>query len=439
MNPVASIALVLVLLGGLMLGVRALQASGRVGPEMGRKLVHLGMGTVCLAFPWIFNSPAPVWALALVSAGGLTAVRLAPALQARLGGVLGGVQRHSLGELYFPFAVALVFTLPRQDLAAYCGPVAILTYADAAGALVGQRWGRRRYPAVESTKSLEGSAAVFGVTCFAVTLVLVLLSSVGWGAALLIGFTLGLFASLVEAVSWRGLDNLLVPVVAYAQLRIYPTMPWRDLAGCAVVMIALAVYMLNWRRNLLDTSARLGTALAMYLFWSLGDWRWLVAPAVLLASLTRLMPTVPGGPERHNLAAVVCVGSSALAWAVANAIEPHPRWLWLYTLAMAAQQGIVALVRFSQGRPHWPRWAWWAVATVQAAGVQTIAFLVANGAAALPVRDAAIGAVALALALAGFAVWDRNLALPDDLNGRWWRQGITAALASTAGFVLIGP
>lgn len=413
--------------------VRGLQVRGTLGSEVARKAVHLGMGTVCLGFPWIFSAPEPVWVLALLAGAALGAVRMVPGLRARFGGVLGGVERASLGEIYFPFSVALVFTLAKGDRAIFCAAVAILTYADAAGALVGQRWGRTRYPAVESTKSLEGSAAVLLVTWFCVVAILVGLEGMAWPRAVLMGGIVGLFAALVEAVSWRGLDNLLLPVVALAQLRVYANLAAPDLAGRAGVMVLLAIFMLNWRRHLLDSSARLAAALAIYLFWALGDWRWLAAPVALLASYGRLMPTVPGGPPRHNLAAVVCIASAGTAWAVAQAWTQDSVWLKLYTLGFATQQAIIAAVRFSQGRPQWQAWQWWIIATAQAGAVQGAGFVAANGLAALSVTEFAWAMAILGSALACFMPWDRQLRLPDDLNARWWRQGLVAVLAPLVG------
>jgi hypothetical protein len=39
------------------------------------------------------------------------------------------------------------------------------------------------------------------------------------------------------------------------------------------------------------------------------------------------------------------------------------------------------------------------------------------------------------VALAAFMAWDRRLQLPEDVNARWWRQGIIAGLAPAVGFV----
>ena len=440
MNPGAGIALVLAALGALMLGVRGLQRTGAAGPEMARKLVHMGMGTICLAFPWLFREAWPVWLLAGLAVGALGAVRGVPALRARFGSVLGGVGRASWGELYFPVGVAFVFALAGGRARFFCVPVAILTFADAAGALVGQRWGRNRYEAVESTKSVEGSTAVFGVTWACVTGGLAVFTDLPWAHLWLAGLGLGLFAMLVEAVSWRGLDNLLLPLAALAQLKVMARLGPADLAARVVVLGAFTLFMLIWRRrSLLDDSARLGAALAAYLFWAVGGWQWLIAPAVLMVSYARLMPTIPGGPPRHNLVAVICIASAGLPWMLAQALAPEPRWLWLFTLGLAAQQAIIAAVRFSQGRPRWRPGQWWLVAVLQAGATQGVAFAAINGLTAVPPATLLAGAGALAAALAVFMVWDPRLSLPDDLNARWWRQGLTAVLASLAGFVAMQP
>lgn len=438
MSAAAGIALVLGALAALMMVVRAGQRHGAAGPELSRKLVHLGMGTICLAFPWLFTAAWPVWLLAGLAVAALAAVRLVPVLRSQFGGVLGGVERVSWGELYFPVGVALVFTLAAGRREFFCISVAILTFADAAGALVGQRWGRTRYEAVESTKSVEGSAAVLLVTWACVTGGLAVFTDFPWAHRWAAGLGLGLFAMLVEAVSWRGLDNLLLPLAAVAQLKVMAQLRPADLVVRVLVLAVLAGFMLVWRRrSLLDDSARLGAALAAFLFWAVGGWPWLVAPAVLLVSYARLMPTIPGGPPRHNLAAIICVGSAGLPWVLAQSFAPSPVWLWLFTLGLATQQAMIAAVRFSQGRPRWRPVQWWFAAVVQALAVQGTAYLAVNGWSAVPGGRLAAGAAVSGAALALFMMREPRLSLPDDLNARWWRQGLAAVLASVAGLVAV--
>ena len=72
-------------LGGLMAGLRAAQAVRSPHPELVRKLMHMGMGVVMAALPWLFDAAWPVWVLTAASMGMLFSVRFVPALRNRLG------------------------------------------------------------------------------------------------------------------------------------------------------------------------------------------------------------------------------------------------------------------------------------------------------------------------------------------------------------------
>src|SRR5512142_3371988 len=102
-------------LSALLGGLRLLQRRWAIDAEVSRKAVHVGMGLTCAALPWLFDAAWPVWLLAAVAGAALLAIRLVPALRAAVGGVLGGVERQSWGELWFPVGVAAVFTLARGD------------------------------------------------------------------------------------------------------------------------------------------------------------------------------------------------------------------------------------------------------------------------------------------------------------------------------------
>jgi phytol kinase len=219
MSPTGAMAAVMAALGGFMLGVRSLQMRSVVGPELGRKLVHAGMGVIALSFPWIFRDSRPVWALAALSIGILCAVRLVPPLTRRFGAVLGGVDRASLGEIFFPLGIACAFALAQGEPAPFCGAISVLAFADTAGALVGSRWGRMRYSVFGNRKSGEGSAAVWiaSAACIAAASALPPTRVFASGIAAALG--MGLAAMLVEAVSSFGLDNLLLPVVVVELMR----------------------------------------------------------------------------------------------------------------------------------------------------------------------------------------------------------------------------
>ena len=436
MNPFAGIAFVLVALGGLMPGVKALQTRRIVEAETARKVVHLGMGAVCLTFPWIFRELWPVWVLAGLAGVALGALRCVPLLRREIGGVLHDVNRASFGEVYFPLGVALVFTLSRGTPLLFVIPVALLTFADAAGALVGKRWGRRKFATLEGQKSVEGSLAVgaMGFICSAGPL---FAAGHDWRASLVIGASIGLFSLMLEAISWHGLDNIFLPLAAYAQISVYLETPLASLVAKLGVLLGLTVVALVWRRGqIVDDSARLGAALALYFFWTVGGWAWLVAPLVLLFSYVRLMPTVPGGIPRHNLVAIICVSSAGLVWCVAHAFSPHPQWLWLFTVGIATHQAMIAIVRFSQGHPTWSRTAWWSLGVAQAIGMQGLAFCAIDRGQTVTPAVIAVGALSIAAAAGGFVLCERRLQLPEDLSLRWWKQGTVAVLASGFGLLI---
>jgi phytol kinase len=211
-GPIAIVA-VIAALAGLMLAVRLMQARRWVGGEVGRKLVHAGMGLIALALPWIFPDARPVWILAVLAILLLAAVRLVPAMTQRFGEVLGGINRASWGEIFFPIGVATAFTLARGQPAAFCGAVGVLALGDTAGALVGTRWGRRRYTIFGHIKTWEGSAAVWLVSSACIAIASAALGPPTGPAGVLRALLEGAVAALAEAMLPYGLDNLILPVL----------------------------------------------------------------------------------------------------------------------------------------------------------------------------------------------------------------------------------
>jgi len=93
-------------------------------------------------------------------------------------------------------------------------------WGDAVGEPVGTRWGRHRYRVpsmlgVRSTRSLEGSLAVFVAGTLATSAALVIQQATP-AQILVIAIGSGLAGALVEAISTHGLDNFTVQVAASA-------------------------------------------------------------------------------------------------------------------------------------------------------------------------------------------------------------------------------
>jgi len=267
-------------------------------------------------------------------------------------------QQQSLGEIYFPLGVAALFLLSGGDPLRYTIPLLLLTLADAVAALIGVRFGRTRYTTAEGHKSAEGSLAFFGAAFLSVLLSLRLLGHhTAPAEMLLISLILALLMMLVEAVAWRGLDNLLVPVAGFWLLDRLLTMAPAELLAQLALTLGLSLFVLLWRRyaNLQDT-ALLGAALVGYLSWTLADWRWFVGPLLLFAGHVLL---ASGGlsqkrqpaSSRHsfpvyNIYAVLSVAAGGLLWLLLARLLHRPELFYPFTLALAVQLALFGLVTY---------------------------------------------------------------------------------------------
>lgn len=216
-------------------------------PEVLRKALHSGMGAVTLCFPWLFHQTWPVWLLAISCILLLVAIKKIPALARHWSGIVDGVKRVSFGDLYFPLAVAALFQLSDAggNRVLYLVPIMLMTFADAAAALVGIRFGRHRFQIVQSHKSIEGSLSFFAVGFFCVYFPLLIFTSLDHVIIIMVALLVAALAMLLEAVAWAGLDNLFVPLGTYLLLlRVMPlsstALIWRLLLLAILFSVVLA-------------------------------------------------------------------------------------------------------------------------------------------------------------------------------------------------------
>lgn len=285
--------------------IRLWQWMVRPAPELPRKLMHIGTGLLTLGFPWLFRETWPVLLLGAASLAGLAALRLLPALRAGTGQILHAVQRESLGELCFPVSVTALFVLAKGDWLLFTIPMLVLSLADAAAALIGVRYGHNRYRAADGRKSLEGSAAFFAVAAICAWVPLHLGTGMEPPAVALSALLIGLLVMLIEAASWRGLDNLFTPLLTFALISVFRDLAIEALQVRLVVLALVAAGAFALRqRTRLDTGALLGTVLFVYVCWALGGWSWVAAPAILLAVHAGMWPRDRQTRPRHDARAV---------------------------------------------------------------------------------------------------------------------------------------
>jgi phytol kinase len=194
------------------------------------------MGTISLSLPWLFDRPWPVLFLAALFVLGLAGRRFCLRWRHVGVGVIYGVHRASVGDLCFPIAVAAVFLVSAADPVTFSIPILTMTLADAAAALIGARCGTHRFGGAAKAKTLEGSAAFFAVAVPCTFVPLWCWTGRGMAATLLLSLNVALLATLVEALSSCGLDNLTVPCAVLLFLHALADLDGGTLAACLVAI-----------------------------------------------------------------------------------------------------------------------------------------------------------------------------------------------------------
>ena len=226
------------------------RAEALLAPEVRRKLLHIAMGCVTLFLPFIFDDAADVWWLAGLALGILMIIRSVGRVKARIGGAIHTIGRNSFGELCFPLGVATLFTLAGNDYLLYLVPMLILTFGDSLAALVGIYHGRQRYRTLDGYRTIEGSATLFGVSLLCVFLPYGFGGTVDLAPLLLAAINLALLVTLVEAITWRGIDNFVLPVIAFYLLSAFLPLDVGNLLSQALLngTLVLAILMLRGLR-----------------------------------------------------------------------------------------------------------------------------------------------------------------------------------------------
>lgn len=275
------IVLVIGALVGLLGAVRCFGTRYRWQPEWQRKTLHMALGLTALSFPWLFSAIWPVWVICALGALILVALRSVPYLRRRLGSTLHDVNRESSGELLFALAIALFFALAHETPLYYVVPLAILTAADSAAALVGAQWGRHPFVIPHGHKSWEGVATFAGAALLITVAGLAWLTALPLSMLLLVAIPVALMTTLIEAIAWHGHDNLLIPLTGYLALMVTLAAPPTLLLYQMVVVGGVTVFFMPVWQQLQPHTALTGL-LVLNAVWLGGPLLWLVILLLVL-------------------------------------------------------------------------------------------------------------------------------------------------------------
>lgn len=185
-----------------------------------RKIIHIGVGMLSWALPFLFSQPWPFIVGALAFA-------LLTFLDWRFKffAAMASSSRSNLGTVYFPLVACVVIYLFWDYPPLMVAALMPMTWGDGLAPIIGNKYGRHRLPIKDSTKTIEGSIGFFLAALMATWLALWLMPGapeLTLAQSFLPALIVASLTSLVEAISIWGLDNITVTAAAAYVLAQWP-------------------------------------------------------------------------------------------------------------------------------------------------------------------------------------------------------------------------
>ncbi|WP_458403159.1 diacylglycerol/polyprenol kinase family protein [Methanobrevibacter sp.] len=191
-------------------------------PEVSRKFLHIMVGNMIFAMPFFSDPWVMVWFLTLPITIALFFLTEYSPVKIKNSVTESG---HALGLFFYAGIWTLLIAIfamiaPADDPKYYIWIVALaivpMVYGDGFAALIGQKFGRVKYTIFGGTKSLEGSLTMFVITTVMSVFVWMVFTSIGCAMPefnIVNIIMISAVATVCEALSYGGIDNLSVPGV----------------------------------------------------------------------------------------------------------------------------------------------------------------------------------------------------------------------------------
>ncbi len=187
--------------------------------EYTRKFVHIGTGLLTMLFPILLNNH---WLVLFLCAS--FAVILIASFKYKFLESVNAIDRVSVGSLSYPVSVYscyLAYDYYGQQSILFYLPILILAFCDPIAALTGKRWPLGKYKISTDNKTMMGSSA-FLVSAIVVILITLSILKVEMNFAHIL--IVALVATLAEAFSRNGFDNIAIPILVLFTLIIFQNM-----------------------------------------------------------------------------------------------------------------------------------------------------------------------------------------------------------------------
>ena len=182
-----------------------------------RKAIHVITGVIALFFPLFIKSPLDLILLCVGFAG-----LLAITLKFNLLQSVNNVDRYSRGSLLYPVAVIIcfMFNYYRDTYLYFFIPILTLAMADPIAAIVGKKFPKGKYTLRNQTKTMAGSGSFFVIALVICFVALNLREGGNIMNCIWISLFVATTTTVGEGLSFKGDDNIVIPLVAIVSLLI---------------------------------------------------------------------------------------------------------------------------------------------------------------------------------------------------------------------------
>lgn len=180
-------------------------------PEVSRKFLHIMVGNMIFAMPFFSDPWVMVWFLTLPITIGLFFLTEYSPIKIENSVTESG---HALGLFFYAGIWTVLIAIFSNYLWIVALAIVPMVYGDGFAALIGQKFGKIKYTVFGGTKSLEGSLTMFVVTSVMSVFVWMVYTTIGYPMPqfnLVAILSISAVATICEALSYGGIDNLTVP------------------------------------------------------------------------------------------------------------------------------------------------------------------------------------------------------------------------------------
>lgn len=176
--------------------------------ELSRKAVHIIVGVI-MAFSALYLTYQQIQLLSLafiVVILGSTRLQLFKSIRA--------IRRDTSGEIFFALGIGVCAVL-EPEVWVYIVAILHLALADSLAALVGVKWGKKTaYSFWGNHKSILGTGVFFVSSVVIILVARLATTHLDNFSAVMILILIPAVLTMLENLSWHGIDNLTVPVAA---------------------------------------------------------------------------------------------------------------------------------------------------------------------------------------------------------------------------------